>query len=223
MMILEAIGHLLPLAVAMAISSVPIMAALLILLSSNPGRSPVAYLSGWVLGIFILAVLFSLGAAAIPAHQERAPTIMMGIVLLIIGIAMEGFALVLWRRTDKNATQELPKWLRAVGAVRPWQAFSFGFALNLRPKALLLSAAVGVVMTTWPLGIADATIALSIYTVIAAATVGVPVVFALVDPDRTEPRLLVVRDWILINNRLITILVMLIIGFVIIGSGLTNL
>lgn len=222
-MILQAIGQLLPLAVAMAISSVPITAALLILLSPRPGRSPIAYLSGWVLGIIVVSVLFALGAAAIPAHVELQPVFFVGVFLVAIGLAMEVFALLLWRRSDRTATNELPKWLRAVGAVRPWQAFGFGFALNLRPKALLIGVAAGVVLTAQPLTIADTTIALAVYTALSASTVGIPVVFALVSPERAEPRLVLVRDWILANNRVITILVMVLIGSVIIGTGLTML
>ena len=221
--ILQAIGHLLPLAVAMAISSVPITAALLILLSPNPGLSPIAYLSGWIVGIVLFATLFALGASAVPDHQQRQPAQLVGLVLIVIGLAMEAFAIVLWRRSRQAVTHELPKWLLAVGSVRPWQAFSFGVALNLRPKALLLSAAVGVVMTAQPLPVADSAIAITVYTLISASTVGIPVVFAFVDPQRATPRLVVVRDWILANNRTVTLLVMVFIGFVIVGTGLSFL
>ncbi|GAA1495032.1 GAP family protein [Paeniglutamicibacter kerguelensis] len=222
-MILQAIGHLLPLAVAMAISSVPITAALLILLSPNPGRSPIAYLSGWILGIIVVVVLFALGAATLPAHVDLQPVFLVGIFLIAIGLTMEAFALVLWRRSDRTAASELPKWLRAVGAVRPWQAFGFGFALNLRPKSLLIGVAAGVVLTAHPLTVADATIAVAVYTALSASTVGIPVVFAFVSPERAEPHLVLVHDWIIANNRVITILVMVLIGFVIIGTGMTML
>lgn len=222
-MILQAIGHLLPLAVAVAISSVPIMAVLLILLSPTPRNSSIAYLAGWVLGIAALAVAFSAGAAAFPATEKRHPDFTFALAQIVIGISLEAFALALWRRSDRNATQEMPKWLRVVGAVRPWQAFGFAFALNLRPKALLLSAAAGVVLTAQPLTAGSWAVALVVYTVISASTIGIPVLYAIVNPASAQPRLEVVRDWILQNNRIITILVMVVIGFVILGNGLTLL
>ena len=46
---LDAIGHVLPIALAVAISSVPIMATILILLSPKRGRSALPFLIGWVL------------------------------------------------------------------------------------------------------------------------------------------------------------------------------
>lgn len=222
-MILQAIGHLLPLAVAVAISSVPIMAVLLILLSPTPRNSSIAYLAGWVLGIAALAVAFSVGAAAFPATEKRHPDFTFALAQIVIGLSLEAFALALWRRSDRNATQEMPKWLRVVGAVRPWQAFGFAFALNLRPKALLLSAAAGVVLTAQPLTVGSWAVALVVYTVISASTIGIPVLYAIVNPASAQPRLEVVRDWILQNNRIITILVMVVIGFVILGNGLTLL
>lgn len=222
-MILQAIGLLLPLAVAMAISSVPIMAVLMILLSPHSRRSSIAYLSGWVVGIVALALLFSAGAMAVPETTEHGPTLGAGIIQIIIGVALEIFAIILFRHGDRNALQEMPKWLRAVSSVRPIQAFGFGVGLNLRPKSLLLTAVVGVVLSTQQLGPAGFIIALTIYTVICASTVAAPVIYALVKPEQAQPQLQKIRDWVTQNNRIITILVMVIVGVVVIGHGLTLL
>lgn len=222
-MILQAIGLLLPLAVAMAISSVPIMAALLILLSPNSNRSSIAYLAGWTLGIIVLALLFAAGAMAVPDQAEHRSNLAFGIAQIVIGVAMEVFALLMWKRSERNAIQELPKWLRAVAAVRPLHAFGFGFGLNLRPKALLLGAVVGMVLSTQALRPGEFLIALAVYTAICASTVGIPVVYSHVKPEQAQPRLKLIRDWIVQNNRLITILVMVIIGCVVMGHGMTLL
>ena len=50
---LQAIGHILPIALAVAISSVPIMATILILLSPKRAQSAIPFLIGWVLGIAV--------------------------------------------------------------------------------------------------------------------------------------------------------------------------
>lgn len=222
-MMLQAIGLLLPLAAAMAISSVPIMAALLILLSPNSSRSSIAYLTGWTLGIIVLALLFFAGAMAVPDRAEHRSNLAFGLAQIGIGVAMEVFALLMWKRSERSAIQELPKWLRAVAAVRPLQAFGFGFGLNLRPKALLLGAAVGIVLTSQGLHPGEFAIVLAVYTALCASTVAVPVVFSHLRPEQAQPRLKLIRDWIVQNNRLITILVMVLIGFVVIGHGLSQL
>lgn len=222
-MVLQAIGLLLPLAVAMAISSVPIMAALMILLSPHSRSSSVAYLIGWVVGIAGLALLFAAGAMVVPEQTERGPNLGAGVIQIFIGVALEIFSIFMWRRGDKSALQELPKWLRVVSAVRPMQAFGFGVGLNLRPKSLLLTAVVGVVLSTQELLPMEFVLVLGIYTLICASTVGVPVIYAFLRPLQAQPRLQQVRDWITQNNRIITILVMVIVGFVVIGHGLTLL
>lgn len=222
-MVLQAIGLLLPLAVAMAISSVPIMAALMILLSPHSHRSSLAYLIGWVVGIVGLTLVFAAGAMAVPEPTERGANLGVGVMQIFIGVALEVFAMNMWRRVDKSVLQELPNWLRVVSAVRPLQAFGFGVGLNLRPKSLLLTAVVGMVLSTQQLLPLEFVLVLGIYTLICASTVGIPVIYAFLRPEQAQPWLQQVREWITQNNRIITILVMVIVGFVVIGHGLTLL
>ena len=67
---MQAIGHILPFAVAVALSSVPIMATIFILLSPNRSRSSLPFLIGWVLGIAVVVTLCTLGAQAIPSPRR---------------------------------------------------------------------------------------------------------------------------------------------------------
>jgi Sap, sulfolipid-1-addressing protein len=222
-MIFEVLGRLLPIAVAVAISSVPITATIMILLSPNQRRSSLPFLIGWILGIAAMIVIFTLGAAAIPARATAHPQEILAIAQIVIGLALEAFALILWRRSAEQPSQELPRWLRAVGSLRGWQALGLAFVLNVRPKSILLSAAAGLSMRTQPLTVGESVVAIAVYTVISASTVGIPVIFTLAAPKKAEPRLIIVRDWIVKNNRIVTILIMVMIGFVIIGNGLTRL
>ncbi len=222
-MIFEVLGRLLPIAVAVAISSIPITATIMILLSPNQRRSSLPFLIGWILGIAAMIVIFTLGAAAIPARATAHPQEILAIAQIVIGLALEAFALILWRRSAEQPSQELPRWLRAVGSLRGWQALGLAFVLNVRPKSILLSAAAGLSMRTQPLTVGESVVAIAVYTVISASTVGIPVIFTLAAPKKAEPRLIIVRDWIVKNNRIVTILIMVMIGFVIIGNGLTRL
>ncbi|MGO7983611.1 hypothetical protein ACC691_37840 [Rhizobium johnstonii] len=66
---LQGIGHVIPIALAVAISSVPIMATLLILLSPKRDESALPFLIGWVLGMVLIVTICTLGASAIPAPR----------------------------------------------------------------------------------------------------------------------------------------------------------
>jgi hypothetical protein len=223
-MLFEALGRLLPIEVAMAISSVPITATLAILLSPRQRKSSLPFLAGWVLGIALVVVVFTLGAVGIPERTSARPQVVIGIGLIVVGVALEVLAAVLWRRwKTRPASSDTPRWLRAVGAIRPWEAFGLAFVMNLRPKAILLSAAAGLSLRTERVTFGEAAIALAVFTVVAASTVAVPVLYAWIAPGKAEPRLITARDWIAKNSRIVTLLILVMIGVVIIGSGLTRL
>jgi hypothetical protein len=60
------IGEILPLALGVAISPVPIIAAILMLLSPKAKGTSVGFLGGWVLGIVVAVVPFTLLASVLP-------------------------------------------------------------------------------------------------------------------------------------------------------------
>lgn len=220
---LQALGHLLPIAVAVALSSVPITATIVILLSSNRGRSAVPFLIGWVLGIAILIIAFALGANALPESSAKHQDVIVGIVQIVIGSALVIFAIIVWRRARTKPTPALPRWLSAVGSMRPISSLGLGFVLNLRPKGLLLSIAAGLALAEVPLIPSTAITVVVIYVLIAASTVAVPIIVTLAAPKKMEPRLVSARDWMGRNSVIVTTLIMIMIGVVIIGNGMTKL
>lgn len=222
-MILQTLGPVLPIAVAVAISSVPITVTLVILLSTRHRGSALPFLIGWILGIVVLAVAFTFAATAIPSTATVKPETLAGIIQIVVGMALLAFVLVMWRRSPQVGHEGEPRWLRSASGLGPWTAFGLGVALNIRPKEILLCIALGVAMTAHPLTLADSTIILAIYTAIAGSSVGALVVFSLVDPKRAEPHLVTARSWLVKNNRIVSILIMLMIGVVIVGHGLTLL
>ena len=220
---LQALGHLLPIAVAVALSSVPITATIVILLSSNRSRSAVPFLIGWVLGIALLIVVFALGANALPPSSAKRQDVIAGIIQIVIGAALVVFAIVVWRRSRSKPARALPRWLSAVGSMRPISSLGLGFVLNLRPKGLLLSIAAGLALAEVPLVPSSAVTVVAIYVLISASTVAAPIIITLAAPKKMEPRLVSARDWMTRNNVIVTTLIMIMIGVVIVGNGMTKL
>lgn len=221
---LQAVGHVLPIAVAVALSSVPITVIILILLSPNRSHSSIPFLIGWLIGLGGVAAMFTLFANFLPENSTKSPDLTVAIILMIVGIALVVFSIVSWRRAiGRPVADSLPRWLRAVSSIGPFSAFGLAVALNLRPKALLLSAAVGVALNAEDLGVAPAAVVIGIYTLVASVTVAVPVILTLASPKKMAPRLLQVRGWLERNNRTVSIVIMLVIGVVIFSNGLTRL
>jgi Sap, sulfolipid-1-addressing protein len=223
-MLFQALGHILPISVAVALSSIPITATILILLSPNRNRSSIPFLIGWVLGLAAVVSIFTIFAQALPTIASNHPELAIGIAQMIVGLALIVFAIISWRRSiNKPNSESLPRWLRAVSSLGPFSAFGLALALNIRPKALLLAAAAGLSLRGDNLSFGSQTIAIIVYTVISASTVAVPIIFTLISPTKMEVRLVAVRAWLTRNNRTVTILIMIFIGVVIFADGLTRL
>jgi hypothetical protein len=221
---LQAVGHILPIAVAVALSSVPITVVILILLSPIRNRSAIPFLIGWLIGLAGVATVFTLFANLLPETSAKGPEVGVAIVLMIVGIALIVFSVVAWRKAiGRPVADSLPRWLRAVSSIGPFSAFGLAVGLNLRPKALLLSAAVGVSLNADDVGVASAAVVIGIYTIVSSITVSVPVILTLASPKRMEPRLVAIRSWLERNNRTVSIVIMLVIGVVIFSNGLTRL
>jgi len=220
----QAIGQLLPIALAIAISSVPIMATILILLSPRRGQSAVPFLLGWVLGIATIVSLCTLFAQLIPtARSPRRPETVIGIAEILVGSALVVLAIIAWRRARRNPSTAMPKWLNTVSSFGPWSSFGVAFALNVRPKGLLLAIAAGLALRVDDLTLGETAVAIVIYTLIGCSTVAVPIIVTLAAPKRMEPRLLSAKEWIGRNNGVITALILVMVGVVIIGTGLGHL
>ena len=216
-----ALGHILPIAVAGAVSSVPIMAVILLLLSPNKSRSPLAFLIGYVLGLVAILALFTALAYVLPVSRRQTDAAV-GTALVVVGVAMIVIAIIAWRRRASAPADQMPKWLLTVGSMRAMSAFGFAAVLNVRPKALLLSAAAGLSLRADPLTGGELAFVIAAYTVVTASSVAAPVIASLVAPGSTEKQLVRARVWIATNSGIISVVIMLMIGVVIVGSGLTR-
>jgi hypothetical protein len=105
----------------------------------------------------------------------------------------------------------------------PMTAAGLGVVLNLRPKGLLVAIAAGLAITGARLRGSDAFLVAAIYLALASCTVTVPILVTLASPARMQPRLLRAQDWLTRNGGHITVVVLLMVGFVILGAGLSRL
>ena len=220
---LSALGALLPIAVAAAVSSVPIMATILILLSPKRNHSAIPFLIGWVVGMAAVVAVAPVGASALPIRPLRAPQRAIGIGQIIVGLAVLVAAVLAWRRAARGPADRGNGWLDRVDRMGPASALGLAVALNLRPKGLLLGAAAGLSIAGSSLNGTDTAIVVAIFVGLASSTVIVPIVVTLVAPDRMQPRLVAARDWLSHNSSQITIVVLVMVGFVILGAGLSRL
>jgi Sap, sulfolipid-1-addressing protein len=219
---LSALGSLLPIAVAVALSSVSIMATILILLSPKRNHSAIPFLIGWVVGMAGVVIVAAAGANALPISSFRAPQRAIAIGQIIVGLAVLVGAVLAWRRAARAPVDRKSRWLGRVDRMGPAGALGLAVVLNLRPKGLLLGAAAGLAIAGASLNDTDTAAVVAIYIGLASSTVIVPIVATLVAPARMEPRLVVTRDWLGHNSAYISVVVLVMVGFVILGAGLSR-
>ena len=219
----QALGGLLPIAVAVAFSTVPITVTILILLSPNRNRAALPFLVGWVLGVAAVITLSGIGASALPEPHRRGADTGTAVLLMMVGAALIVLGIVTLRRGSRSERAGLPRWLSRVGSFGPLVSFAVAFVLDFRPKGLLLGMAAGLSLHAASVKAGEAAVLIGVYTVIATSTVVVPIAASFIAPRRVEPKLIAARDWLANNGRTLTSLMMLMIGVVILGAGLAHL
>ncbi|WP_285115117.1 GAP family protein [Leifsonia sp. fls2-241-R2A-40a] len=218
----QAIGEVLPLAVGIAISPIPIIAAILMLLSPKARSTSVGFLLGWVLGIVVAVVVFTLLAGILPATDPDASKPVAGVIKIILGLLLLLLALRQWRSRPKSGQEPaLPKWMDAIDSMTSGRGLGLGFILAaVNPKNLLLAASAGIVIGTAGLSAGEAALVIAIFTVIAAISVFIPVIGYLVAADRMRAPLNALRGWLVAHNAAVMAVLLLVIGVVMIGKGI---
>ena len=216
------IGDILPLALAVAISPIPIIATILMLMSPKPRPLGLSFLGGWVVGIGVAVVAFTLLGGILPEPETGGSRPVVGTIQLIVGALLLLMAVKQWRgRPASGEDAELPKWMAAIDTMKPGAALGLALLLSaVNPKNLLLAVAAGASIGRAQLGTGPAAIVIAVFVVIAAVTVAAPVVLYLVAPGKAADVLDEVRAWLVANNAAIMAVLLLVIGTQLLGKGI---
>ncbi|MEU8799373.1 GAP family protein [Spirillospora sp. NPDC048819] len=222
----EAIGELLPLAVGVAISPIPVIAVILMLLAPRARASGLGFLIGWVAGIVIATtVLIVIANAVGMTASSGEPKTPVSWIKLLLGVLMLTLAAKQWTtRPVQGEAAELPGWMKAIDKLTPARAASLGALLSaVNPKNLMMCAAAGIAIAQGEMGAGGETVAVAVFTVIAASSVAVPVAVYLTNAERMRGPLNTLKAWLEHNNATVMFVLLLVIGTVLLGKGLSGL
>lgn len=216
------LGEILPLALGVAISPIPVIAAILMLLSPKARVTSAGFLLGWVLGIVVAVTVFTLLSSALPDADADASKPIQGVIQLLLGALLLLLAVRQWRGRPKAGEEPtMPTWMQAIDKVSFPVALGLGFLLSaVNPKNLLLAASAGVDIGSAGLDTGSTALVIAIFTLIAASTVLVPVVGYLIAADRLRGPLDALRVWLGRENAVIMSVLLLVIGVSLIGKGI---
>jgi threonine/homoserine/homoserine lactone efflux protein len=221
----EAIGQMLPSAVGVAISPIPIVAVVLMLVSARGRVNGPAFLVGWWVGVAFVGAIMLLVAGDADASEEGEPATWVSVLELVLGVLLLLVALKQWReRPHEGEEAETPKWMSALDRFAPSKAAGAGVLLSgLNPKNLLLTVAGAAAIAQAGISTGQQIVALVVFVLIASIGVAVPIVIYFALGDRAGPLLERLKSWMARNNTVIMAVLLLIIGVKLIGDAIAGL
>lgn len=218
------IGGTLPLALGIAISPIPIIAAILMLLSPKARVTSIGFLLGWVLGIVTSVTVFTVVSSVLPEADADTARPVQGAIQIVLGLLLLALAVKQWLGRPKQGEEPIrPAWMHAIDTMGFLATFGLGFVLSaLNPKNLVIGAGAGVDIGSADLSIGAAAIAILVFTLIAASTVAIPVVGYLVATDKIRNMLDRLRTWLEAENAVIMAILLLVIGVSMVGKGIAQ-
>jgi hypothetical protein len=218
----QAIGELLPLAVAVSISPLPIIAMVVLLMSPHARTSTPALMLGWVASIAAALALFTLLSSVVGGRHDGGPRPIVAVIKLLVGLGMLVLAWREWRARPKpGRPAQLPHWLTTVQNMGPLAAAGTGFGIYAaNPKNLTVGISAGVQLDSFDMAPGPALAVGAVHVLVASSTIVLPVLAFLMAENRVRPWLNDLQGWLTQHNAAVMAVLLLVIGTVMVGRGI---
>jgi threonine/homoserine/homoserine lactone efflux protein len=220
----EAIGQMLPTAVGITISPLPIVAVVLMLATPRGRANGLAFVVAWLVALAVVMAVVVALAGDDATDDGGAPAGWVDWLKLVLGLGLLQMAARQWRERPRgDGEAALPKWMRALDTFQPPKAAGAGVVLAaVNPKNLLLAVAGAVVIAQADLSNGQSAGAIAIFVVIATLGVAAPVAVAFAMGDRSRAVLDDLREWLAHHNAAIMTVLLLVIGVKLIGDAISG-
>lgn len=220
----RAIGDVLPLAAAIAIFPIPIIAVVLLLASDRGRTKGAAFVLAWAVGLLAVGGLALWLADAADASDDGEPATWANVLLLALGVLLLAYAVKQWRGRPRAGESPTPAWMRSMDKFTITKAAGTGFALTaLNPKNILLTVAAAGEIAEVGLPAGKEAGVLAVFVLVSSAGVLSPLALALALGDRSREPLDGVRQWMARNNSVIMTVLFLLIGAKLVGDAIAGL
>lgn len=220
----EVFGQMLPIAVGIAISPLPIVAVVLMLATPRGRVNGPAFVLAWIVGLAVVGAVVILLAGDSATTDAGAPAtgtswlkLAIGAVLILLGVRQ------FRGRPHGDEQGELPKWMKALDGFRWPKALGAGVVLSAaNPKNLLLAIAGAAVIAQGGLSGGQEALSLALFVLIGTIGVAAPVVLYFAMGDRSTDLLEGMRAWLAAHNAVIMAVLLIVIGAKILGDAISG-
>ena len=214
--------ELLPLAAVIAISPVPILAVLMMLLTDRERANPLAFLAGW---IFILIVLVTAALLSGIKSVSTTPSKTVAVIFVVAAVGLIALAVHEWRRRPrKGEPHPIEPWTKFLHTVTPPRAFALGVGLVIvAVKDLLSALQAGAVIHDAALALGQQIVAVIFFVLFSSLLIIIPIAVAAAFGERSVPTLHRWRQWLERHGRLVLACLFALIALLLLLQGLSVL
>jgi hypothetical protein len=219
------IGEILPFALGVALSPVPIIAVILMLFTPAARKNSLAFLAGWVFGLAAVCAIVMAVAGNLNYDTSSAASTGSSVLRLILGLLLIfGAFRQLKKRPGPGEEAQMPKWMGAIDKFKaPKSAGLAALLSGVNPKNLALTLAAALSVAQAKLATGESIAVLAVYVVLASITVAAPIFIYLVMGKKATRPLDSMKGWLSANNATVMFVLFLVFGMVLIGKGITGL
>ena len=214
------IGDLLPVALGVAISPLPIIAVIVMLFGKRPLPAAVSFGVGWIIGLTATTGIAMLVAG--PVDENAATPVWASVLRTAFGVLFLLMSIKQWRgRPRGDEEPEMPGWMAAADSMTPVKSAGLAALLaGVNPKNLALCVSAGALIGSAGLSMGGAIGSLAIFVALASVTVVGPVLAYLVARKKIEGPLNSLRAWLIKYNATVMTVVLLLLAVDFIGQGI---
>jgi threonine/homoserine/homoserine lactone efflux protein len=218
----QGISEVLPFAIGIAISPVPIIAIILILFSDRAKVNGPAFLCGWVIGLAAVGTVVYVVSDAANAATDSTTSDTISWGKIALGVLLLALARRNLRKSQTpGEARELPKWMASVESISPVRAFVLAVLLSVvNPKNLVLAIGAAAGLGQLGLSTGDAVVALAAFVVVASLSIIFAVGYDLLGGERARHTLDEMKAWLTEHNHAVMAVLLLVFGVVLIAKGI---
>lgn len=220
----NAIGEILPLAIGVALSPVPIIAVVLMLGTPRARANGPAFAVGWLAGLAIVGAIVLMLASGNAAEDTGEPATWATMVKLVFGVLFLLIAARTWRmRPIPGEEAQMPKWMLAIDTFTAGKSLGFGVLLSaVNPKNLALTIGAATAIAQTEIAGGEQALALAIFVILGSLTILAPVAIYFLMGARAKQILDGLKDFMAAHNAAIMTVLLLVLGAKLIGDAIAG-
>jgi hypothetical protein len=218
----QAVGEILPLAIGVAISIVPIIAIILMLITPKAKGNGVAFLVGWLLGLVVVGTVVLVIANSAGVSDQSGPSTTVGWIDLVLGLLFLLLAVKQWEsRPAPGDAAPMPKWMQLIDTFTPAKSLGLAALLSgVNPKNLVLSISAASTIAQTGLSGSQQAVVLGVFILIGSIGIIAPLVVYLAMGQRAAAILDGWKAFLASNDAAIMCVLFLVFGCVLAGKGI---